>query len=645
MQQLLLRVQISKQHNDVSTKMCRIENRMTVSVPTQKNLLLLVICMAAVLWMGGGVARWFVLFGCIAVVPGWWLQQWTARRVPFFVRATIGFAGIAAVYAWAAWAEFSMPPWVWQAALGAGTVSAVARWWRAVDVHTITLPTRLGGVAIVLASMTVVWTRVAQIADIAMPPWVDSVHHALLIRVAVEAGHAPWSLEPYLPVAALTYHSGYHSIMAVLLSLSAIPLRDIAEYLRISGQVWNVCAVLSVAALVWQWTRSWWATSVTIVVAGVVSIMPAYYLSWGRYTLLTGMVFLPAALWLIDDCFKPVGQRVHWVWLGAVMTLLALTHMVVFVIALLWGGALLIVYGAPSRWVVRPVLMALALTVPWWLFVGAHVQAGAGASAMHVAGNPSHNGVVWGLVWALNNRWLVPALVCALAVLVRMRVRRGLALVGWIVLTVLMANPVLIGLPYLSFFTNETITSGLYIPIAIGIGLASVHAVRRLPEWVTAVTLGVVIAASVGGIVPVVRDTTIIATADDQAVLQWAVDNMPRDATVMTNSAGWMWGVDRGGDGGWWLLPVAGIAVTTPPVLYTYADLAARASIAETTAQLREADGSLAFVERFVAEHREVNYIYASERGSAAKPSVLDTSAQFELRFRSGDAAIYAVLW
>jgi hypothetical protein len=159
------------------------------------------------------------------------------------------------------------------------------------------------------------------------------------------------------------------------------------------------------------------------------------------------------------------------------------------------------------------------------------------------------------------------------------------------------------------------------------------------------VTLGVVIAATAGGIVPVVRDTTIIATADDQAVLQWAVDNMPRDATVMTNSAGWMWGVDRGADGGWWLLPVAGIAVTTPPVLYTYADPVARAWIAETTAQLRDADGSLAFVERFVAEHREVNYIYASERGSAAKPSVLDTSSQFELRFRSGDAAIYAVLW
>ena len=618
---------------------------MTISVPTQKNLLLLVLCMAAVLWVGGGVARWFVLFGCVAVVPGWWLQEWTVSRVPVFVRAIIGCTTIAVVYVWAAWFDVRVPPLLWQGALAIGTVSAVMRWWRRADGPVVALPTRLGGVVVVLVAVTVVWTRVAQIADIAMPPWVDSAHHALLIRVAVEAGHAPWSLEPYLPVPALTYHSGYHSIMAVLMSLSAIPLHDVAEYLRTSGQVWNVCAVLTVAALVWQWTRSWWATAVTMVVAGVVSIMPAYYLSWGRYTLLTGMVFLPAALWLIDDCFKPVGQRVHWVWLGAVMTLLALTHMVVFVIALLWGGALLLVYGAPGRWVLRPLLMALVLTLPWWLFVGAHVQAGAGASAMHVAGNPSHNGVVWGLVWALNNRWLVPALVCALMVLVRLRMRRGLVLVCWIVLTMLVANPVVIGLPYLSFFTNETITTGLYIPIAIAIGLASVRVVRRIPEWATAVTLGLVVAATVGGLVPVVRDTTIIATADDQAVLQWAVDNVPRDATVMTNSAGWMWGVDRGGDGGWWLLPVAGIAVTTPPVLYTYADPAARASIAETTAQLREADGTLAFVERFVAEHREVNYIYASERGSAAKPSVLDTSAQFELRFRSGDAAIYAVLW
>ena len=90
---------------------------------------------------------------------------------------------------------------------------------------------------------------------------------------------------------------------------------------------------------------------------------------------------------------------------------------------------------------------------------------------------------------------------------------------------------------------------------------------------------------------------------------------------------------------------MAGITVTTPPVLYTYAPPAAVAEIAATTADLRTADGSLGYVERFVAAHREVTYIYASERGTAAKPSVLDTSGQFELRFRSGDVAIYAVIW
>ena len=478
-----------------------------------------------------------------------------------------------------------------------------------------------------------------------MPPWVDSVHHALLIRVAVEVGHAPWSLEPYLPVPALTYHSGFHSFMAVMMQLSSIPLRDVAEYLRISGQVWNVCAVLSVAALVWLWTRAWWATIATVVTVGIVSIMPAYYLSWGRYTLLTGMAILPAAVWLLASVWQPTERRPHWVWLAAVMSLLAVTHMVVFVLALLWGIGLLIVHGVPDRFVIRPVVVAMAMTIPWWLFVGMHAQSGAGTSAMHVAGNPSHNGVVWGLVWALNNRWLVPALVVALAVMIRHRTKRGLAVLFWIAVTVLLANPVIVGLPYLSFFTNETVTTALYVPIGLAMGLASVGLFRRLPEWLSLLCVGALAAATIGGIVPVVKDTTIIATADDRAALQWAVDNLPAGTTVMTNAAGWMWAVDRGADGGWWLLPVAGIAVTTPPVLYTYAAPADVARLAQVTSELRQADGSLAFVERFVAEHREVTYIYASERGGAAKPSMLDTSRQFDVRFRSGDVAIYAVIW
>ncbi|MFM2309983.1 MAG: hypothetical protein RLY87_2105 [Chloroflexota bacterium] len=618
---------------------------MTIRVATQRTILFVVLCMAASLWVAGGLARWGVVFGCCAIVPGWWVQEWTGSRVPLVVRAWAGFAIIAVSYLWAAWLDAAIPVWVWQFMLVSGTGLLLSRWWGRMHDVEVPVPTAIGGVAVGTGILALFASRITQIDGLVLPPWVDAVHHALLVRVAVESGHAPWSLEPYLPVTALTYHSGFHSVMAVLMQLSAIPMRDVAEYLRISGQIWGVCAVLTLVAIVWQWWRSWPVCYGVLVVVGIVSIMPAYYLSWGRYTLLAGMTVLPAALWTLRAMWYPTALRPHWIWVTTVLVLLAVTHMVVFVIALLWGCALVLVYGFPERYVAKPFVVSLIATLPWWLFVAAHTQARAGATAMHLIGNVSHNGVVLGLIWALNNRWLVPALVLGLSLAVWRRSRLGVAVLVWVTLCALVANPPVLGLPYLSFFTNETIAAGLYVPIGLATAWILLLLARRLPEWVLVVVLFAIGIGAYPGIATVVQDTTIIATADDRAVLEWAVDNLPADATVMTNAAGWMWGVDRGADGGWWLLPMAGIAVTTPPVLYTYGAPDDVADIAATTGELRTADGSLAFVERFVAAHREVNYIYASERGAAAKPSVLDTSRQFELRFRSGDVAIYAVIW
>jgi hypothetical protein len=68
------------------------------------------------------------------------------------------------------------------------------------------------------------WTRFEQIKGLALPPWVDSVHHALMIRVAAEHGQAPYSLRPYLPVDQLPYHWGYHVFAAATMQLSGLAL-------------------------------------------------------------------------------------------------------------------------------------------------------------------------------------------------------------------------------------------------------------------------------------------------------------------------------------------------------------------------------------------------------------------------------------
>src|SRR5262249_44801224 len=130
----------------------------------------------------------------------------------------------------------------------------------------------------------------SQIADLALPPWVDSLHHALLVRIVTETGRIPLSLQPYLPVDESPYHWGYHVMLGAATQLSGL---DLPRALLWGGQILNALSALSVcglAALLW---RSRLAGLVAAICTGLLSIMPAYYLSWGRYTQLTGMLLLP----------------------------------------------------------------------------------------------------------------------------------------------------------------------------------------------------------------------------------------------------------------------------------------------------------------------------------------------------------------
>ncbi|NBU64687.1 MAG: hypothetical protein EBS29_09335 [Chloroflexia bacterium] len=137
--------------------------------------------------------------------------------------------------------------------------------------------------------------------------------------------------------------------------------------------------------------------------------MPAYYLSWGRYTLLMGMTWLPLAMLAIESLWHDTSAR-GWVWVAIVLAGLSLVHMVVFVMALAWGAACLVRYLRFPRHAMWAAALALLVTLPWWWFVASQARAGAGASAMHVVGNSTQNAFIEGLFWARNNRWLVPAL-------------------------------------------------------------------------------------------------------------------------------------------------------------------------------------------------------------------------------------------
>src|SRR5262249_27555641 len=157
------------------------------------------------------------------------------------------------------------------------------------DPHPFTRSSTWSAALLAILALTL-WTRFKQIEGLALPPWVDSVHHALMIRVAAEHGQVPYSLRPYLPVDQLPYHWGYHVFTAAIMQLSGLPLTQAMLW---TGQALNTLQALVAGALAAHLWRRPLAGVVAALVVGLISIMPAYYLSWGRYTQLAGLLLLP----------------------------------------------------------------------------------------------------------------------------------------------------------------------------------------------------------------------------------------------------------------------------------------------------------------------------------------------------------------
>ena len=146
-------------------------------------------------------------------------------------------------------------------------------------------------VYLVLFGALVAW-RFFQVRGLAFPPWVDAPHHVLIIRKIMETGILPADLNPYLPVP-FYYHFGFHVVTALFAGISGLPLEKAALAM---GQILNAAISLSVYSLgrvVWSDPRR---AGVAALLSGLVSQMPAYYATWGRYTLISGLVLLPLAM-------------------------------------------------------------------------------------------------------------------------------------------------------------------------------------------------------------------------------------------------------------------------------------------------------------------------------------------------------------
>ncbi|MBK9713785.1 MAG: hypothetical protein IPO81_21170 [Kouleothrix sp.] len=686
----------------------------------RRALLLAALCCVAAAWLAGPAGRLAAALPLLLFAPGYLVER-ALRPCPrptAFLRPSLwlglSLSLVALLYEWATALGLSLAPLAIDGLAAACGLGVLWRLWlddqrrktkdqtSEVDAIAADWPLVLGpwSWALLAVFALALWLRFYQIRDLALPAWVDSVHHALMIRVAFERGQAPLSLRPYLPVDQIPYHWGYHVVMAAALRLSGATLPQAMLW---GGQLLNALHVLTVAALAaYLWRRPVAGVAAGITV-GLLSIMPAYYVSWGRYTQLTGLLLLPAAMIAWRELLRAPSRR-----LAAALALLlagmSLIHFLVLAFALCYMAVSGLVWALSARprelrsRLAHAALgagLALALAGPWlWSLASRALRPTIGRS-QPLAGAGSYYVLDSNLLWAGLNRWLIAlALLVALWAVWRRRGRAVEQMLWLAALTVLaepwlalyllpalgatlllwgaqrrrppiaiggaallLLNPATARLPYIAVLNNEVVVITLFIPIGVllggGAGLVwgamddgrsnvRTLAYRSWARIAFAVALAAVSAWGAWNMRDVVNPGTVLATQADVAALGWAAEHTPPDARYLISAAAWL-GTGRGADGGWWLLPLTGRWTSTPPVVYDYGP---PDYVRETRARTQQVMAFQAGQEQQLyqlIDCERITYVYLGPKSGALTPAAFPADQGFVKLYERDGATIFAV--
>ncbi|MBI5583114.1 MAG: hypothetical protein HY892_04770 [Deltaproteobacteria bacterium] len=428
--------------------------------------------------------------------------------------------------------------------------------------------------------------RFYQVRGLAFPPWVDAPHHVLIVRKILEVGGLPADLNPYLPVPFF-YHFGFHVLTALFAALSGAALEQAALWM---GQLLNALISLSLYYLgrkVWPEPAR---AGLAALLSGVVSQMPAYYATGGRYSLLCGLVLLPLAMGAALGARRPGRSVFPFVQQALLTAGTGLAHyfaaglLGIFALALLGAGAWTAVWGKIKgrETILRPLAGFLAgavILLPWllWLWGPAKpyfaVQFNSPVRPLDQTYFSGYGPYLVYLLGPLRNYFLIllalPGLVWA------WREPRLRPLAGW---------GLLLGLgviPWgfrISPFRPDHLAIVLFLPVCLLAAHFAWEAFvrlkrRRLAPYADKIALTLLLALVIWGLQEtrfIIKPETILAGPDDRQAIRWLADNTSARARFLIRAAPWQWGIYRGLDGGFWITPLTGRWSSLPPLLYGF---------------------------------------------------------------------------
>lgn len=511
-----------------------------------------------------------------------------------------------------------------------------------------------------LVFLVVLMWRFHQIRDVVLPLWVDSVHHVQIVILFLENGGIPNSFEPYMPVP-FYYHFAFHAVVALFSFVSRLSPQDAVLSL---GQVLNAAIALSVYRLGKALWGDWRRAVLSALLLAFVTQMPAYYVTWGRYTLLTGMLMLPLIMASALDMINKGVNKSRLFTFGLLIAGILLTHY--FAAALL--AIFLVILGIQvliqnlhnkskplwSTWLPMLVaaLLGFAAASPWLIQMWGYARGGVEVVAIQPTTEsinalyfPKYLEYLWRLLGPYRNQLLLFAALPGLVITV---IRRGTRVFGvWTIILALLSLP--IGF-YVAPFRPDHAAIVLFLPTAMMIAelLVSIVDWRQFEKlaaakigfvlFITAILLGWGIYETRS----VINSTTILADRNDVEALGWIGENTPPDSRFGINVTHWQYGSYRGVDGGWWITPLTGRLALLPNGLYGMGDREYVEQVNEVAGMFTQVSGcSPEFWD--IVQSEGLTHLYLNASRGGIKPDDFIDCPGVEMIFQNQSVYLYKI--
>jgi len=295
-----------------------------------------------------------------------------------------------------------------------------------------------------------------------------------------------------------------------------------------------------------------------MILVGFVSRMPAYYTTWGRYTLLAGLALLAMAM-----AAALAGRMII---LAVLVAATAVTHYYAFFLLVLFLTILTITEAKKRRNILLGGLSGVLVASPWlWkvlVYNWRSVRLQAGVKSIGY-----QPGYLWYLLGPYHN-YILLALALVGMVIVMSHLLRGydpdrfgrFSLLVWTLAIVGLMGPWRV-----ATFSPHDAAMVLFLPVV----LLAAEGLWQL-RWSVAIW-GMVLILVLWGVwetKDIIKPETVLATADDVAALEWTEANVSPEAIFLIDVAPWKSTVWRGVDGGYWIMPLTGRRTVLPPSVY-----------------------------------------------------------------------------